>query len=70
MTLNSRHLRVLVDMPKKRILADLTKVLAERDQLRGCELLIRETRRLCAPATARESLLPDHRTTTDSTARR
>ena len=42
MTLNSRHLRVLVDMPKKRILADLTKVLAERDQLCGCELLIRK----------------------------
>ena len=33
--LDGRHLRVLVDMTKERIVADLTKLLTEPDQLRG-----------------------------------
>ena len=33
---------MLVDVTEKRILTDLTELLTEPDQLRGCELLIRK----------------------------
>ena len=41
-TLDGRHLGMLVDVTEKRILTDLTELLAESNQLRGCELLTGE----------------------------